>query len=114
MATAQFGGAVNLTLIKKDAWLPPALEAAMREKKSHLAQAVRDVLRYLPRHVPQARDAAIELIDRLSSCVVSETSLTLVHHHDGRSDDYGEVGHKVVTTAGMAFLVDAWQNSVEL
>lgn len=33
---------------------------------------------------------------------------------DGTIIDYGLVGTRVVTNAGVAFIVDAWQNSVEL
>lgn len=37
-----------------------------------------------------------------------------VHRADGRWEDYGLVSTRVVTTAGVGFIVDAFQNIVEL
>jgi len=124
MATAPQQVKSNLTLNVHDAWLPPALDTSLRKRKDHIAQAIRDVLRYLPRNMPGARDAAIELIDRLSAAVVLESNLniivyrgreSLLNFNDRRAvEDYGSVGWKKVTTAGVNYLVDAWQNSVEM
>lgn len=111
-------------IIIADAWLPPGVEDALNHKKSNLAQAVRQVLQYLPRDVPHAREAALELITRLSATVVVESNLhltvirgrqSLLNYNDRRPlEDYGWVGWKLITTAGVNYLVDAWQNSVEL
>lgn len=38
----------------------------------------------------------------------------VVLHADGSMTDYGVLSRKVITDAGVAFIVDAWQNSVEL
>lgn len=68
-------------------------------------------------------DMAAELIDRVSSVVVLESALSVVHLIPDRdifgrefkkAYDHGIVSRKVITTAGVGFLVDAWQNSVEL
>lgn len=37
-----------------------------------------------------------------------------VFKHDGRVIDYGVVSYRVVTNAGVGFIIDAWQNLVEL
>src|SRR6266700_4012577 len=110
-------------IIIRDSWLPPEVEDALKHKKSHLAQAVRQVLDFLPRD-QFARDAALELIERLSATAVFESRLhlfiargneSLYNYNDRRpQEDYGWVGWKVITTAGVNFLVDAWQNSVEM
>jgi len=38
----------------------------------------------------------------------------LVRHFGGQVIDYGVLSRKTITEAGVAFIVDAWQNSVEL
>lgn len=84
--------------------------------KSHLGRIVRECFAYLP------ADLAGELLDRIMSCAVVESALSIVVFRGrdplyGRPfaiEDYGEVGHKVVTDVGVGFIVDAFQNSVEL
>jgi hypothetical protein len=78
--------------------------------RSMLGQAVREALPYLP------SDLAEELVERASSAGVIESQLALRHFGvDGRLiEDYGVVCRKVVTTAGVNAIVDAFQNSVEL
>lgn len=109
----------GLQIVKKDAWVPTELQAKINRwsPKSHLGQIVRECLKHLPVAL------AAELIDRISSTVVVESSLALVvfrHKHSPRLvtprtlvEDYGIVSRKVVTTAGVNFLVDALQGSVE-
>jgi hypothetical protein len=61
-------------------------------------------------------DLALELKERLASAVVLESVLSM-RHFDARGrlvHDYGIVGRKMVTTAGVGFLVDAFANGVEL
>jgi hypothetical protein len=112
-------------ILIKDKWLPAPLEAALRlNPRTHLGRAVKEILRYVPADMPGAREAVAELIDRLSSCVVVESALYGVVKRarsywldtNGQPliEDYGLLGHKVVTTAGLGFIVDAFQNSVEL
>lgn len=100
-------------------WMPPPLERAMRlPVKSNLGRQVRSILHYAP------RDARAELLDRLVSCAIIESQLalkvirgeeSLANYLDRRLvEDYGAVGYKVVTNNGVAFIVDAFQNSVEV
>lgn len=115
---------VGPQIVIKNAWLPREVEDALKHKQSHIAKAVRQVLDFMPRDMPGAREAAMELIARLSASVVWESRLhltvlrgrhSLLNWNDRRPiEDYGWVGWKVITTAGVNFLVDAWQNSVEL
>jgi hypothetical protein len=88
---------------------------------THLGRAVKEILRYV-KDIPGAREAAAELIDRLTSCVVIESSLRVrilrgrawINAFGGaRLEDHGLVGYKVVTTAGVNFIVDSLQNLLE-
>ena len=119
-------------IVRKDAWVPEELAARLRiarrtprgtraprrppgawTPRSGLGRAVRECLRYLP------PELAAELVDRLSSCVVAESSLSIaVLRRFGTRrvlavEDYGVVSRKVVTTAGVNYIVDALQNLVE-
>jgi hypothetical protein len=59
--------------------------------------------------------AVYRLFGRIFSLVYIESALYLrVLHADGRVTDLGCVGRRVVTDVGVAFIVDAFQNSVEL
>lgn len=96
-----------LTLIKKDLWVPAQ---AQHKHGSHLGQLVRDVIKFVP-DSEQRR----ELLDRLSGCLVLESNLSLcIFRANGHIEDLGDVGWKSVTTAGVNYIVDAFQNSVEL
>lgn len=112
------------TIIIKDAWIPDSLRPALSyNPRTHLGRAVREILRFLP-DSPSAREAAAELLDRLSSCVVIESALfgsikrgwlSLANYNDRRPfEDLGLLGSKVVTNAGVGYIVDAFQNLVEL
>jgi hypothetical protein len=76
---------------------------------------VRSCFAYLP------AELAGDLLDRITACVVLESALHLVVHRGpearygrpGEREDYGIVGRKVITDAGVAFLVDAYQNAAE-
>ena len=101
-------GDVKLQIVRKDAWLPDVLRSF--NPRSNLGQYVKTLLWYLP------RDAALELVDRLKATLIAESALSLRHFHCERGvwDDLGCVGTKVVTTAGVGAIVDAFQNTVEL
>lgn len=98
------------------AWVPDPVRFALRAytPRTHLGRIIKACFQYLP------LEQAAELLDALSSAVILESSLSLVHIHGwhsatpGRRDDYGVVSRKVITTTGVNFLVDAWQNTVEL
>lgn len=111
LATMRPVGDVGLQIIRKDAWVPDELRHVLQgfNPKTELGLLIRDCVKYLPVHM------AAELIDRISSVVILQSSLSLrVLRASGMVEDYGEVGHKVITTVGVGYLVDAWQNIVEL
>jgi hypothetical protein len=57
----------------------------------------------------------VRLVARVTSLVYFESRLFLkVLHADGTVTDLGLVGRRVVTTAGVGYIVDAFQNLVEL
>ena len=106
-------------ILVRDAWVPDPVRRALKtySPKSELGKIVRECLKYLP------ADLAADLVDRITSCVVVESSLAVVvfRHPDslyragrGLVEDYGIVSRKVVTTAGVGFIVDAAQNLTEL
>lgn len=108
-------GDLGIEIIRRDVWVPEKIDDLRRSfnPKSELGKFIRECLAYLP------VEMAAELVDRVSSVVVLESSLSIAHF--GRDlvgryliHDYGEVRRKVITTAGVNFLVDAWQNIVEL
>jgi len=77
--------------------------------RSRLGLSILKALPFLP------EDLAAELIDRIRSTFVAESSLALrVIRQEGQIEDYGIVGRKVVTDVGVGYIVDAFQNSVEL
>lgn len=110
--------ATRPTILIPDRWIPPELDARLKayHPRTHLGRIVRDCFSYLP-----AAQAA-ELLGRICSCVVVETSLGLVVFRCAESpfgrgrreiEDYGVVCRKVVTDAGVGAIVDAFQNVAE-
>lgn len=104
----------GLTIIRRRAWLPADLEHRIVtwQPGSGLGWLVRELM--LTHQLPAA--AAAELLDAITRCVVIESSLRLVKIDGltGQRTDYGLVGRKVVTTAGVNFIVDAFQNTTEV
>ena len=100
--------------LMRDDWLPEGCHPILRNwmPRTYLGMAVAASLKHLP------RDLALELLDRLRSSVVVESSLSLVHikgPHADRPftvDDYGVVRRKVVTNNGVALIVDALDNTL--
>lgn len=89
--------------------------------RSQLGLTIFRALPYLP------PDLAAELTERIRSAGVMESSLRIAVHRnlglaqkglidprDVRVEDYGIVSTKVVTNNGVGFIVDAFQNLVEL
>ena len=106
---------IGLQVHVPDRWLPAEIQSAFKTKHNPLAQAVKSVLKYVRHDMPGARDAVGELLERLSASIVLQSNLNLTAiYANGRVEPFGSVGWKVVTTAGVNYLVDAWQNSVEL
>ncbi len=96
-------------------------QVAIRAPKTLLGKSIWRSLPYLP------DDLRAELIDRLASVAVFESELRakVIRGHglwqagllDPRElviEDYGVVSRKLVTDAGVAFIVDAFQNTVEI
>lgn len=84
--------------------------------KSHLGRIARLCFAHLP------ADLAGELLDAIASSTVIESALSLVILRGPRPlfgrpfaiEDLGIVGRKLVTDTGVGYIVDAFQNSVEL
>lgn len=107
-------GDLGIQVIRRDVWVPERIDDLRRRfnPKTELGRYIRECLSYLP------VEMAAELIDRVSSIVILESALRLVHRWPTELgillDDRGVVSRKKVTTAGVNYLVDAWQNTVEL
>ncbi len=106
----------RIEIVKRDAWVPSRIAALLRGFRPHsqLGKIIRSCLQHLP------PEQAADLLNHLTSTLVIESSLALVHY---RWDDtlglqvpenHGVVSKKVITTAGVNFLVDAWQNTKEM
>lgn len=122
LGTMAPSGALGLQIVRRS----PETERLQRylrtfNPRTHLGRKIRDILAYLP------ASAAADLLDELSSVVVVESSLRIVVERglgllktglilprDVVREDHGVVGRKVVTTAGVNFIVDAFQNITEL
>src|SRR5262249_9600364 len=94
-------------LLFKDKWVPKPLQRDWNPK-SDLGKLIRGCLKYLP------ADMGADLIEQVTKTLVIESRLSLIavvwDDRKGffRCDNYGIVGDKVVTTAGVNFLVQAW------
>lgn len=101
----------RIEVLTKDAWIPPELAEGLSHwnPRTDLGRFVRTCLCYLP------AEMSAELVERFSRIVVVESSLSLVAFRKwGAVEDYGIVGRKVVTDVGVGYIVDAFQNSVEV
>ena len=82
-------------------------------------QVYRPSLWWRLRNAPNYWDGKLRVmvaktVSRLVGVPVMTSELRLKKYHgDGSVTDYGVVGHKVVTTAGVGYIVDAFQNLVE-
>lgn len=54
------------------------------------------------------------LLTRVTGIPTLTSQLAIRHRHKGQWTDYGVVGYRVITTVGVGFIVDAWQNLVEM
>ena len=98
----------GLEIVTPDRWIPDELKYRMHdwEPKSRMGQIVKECLRFLP------PDLAGEVIERITSCILLESSLAVVvTRADGRVEDHGIVSRKKVTTAGVTALCAAWAQS---
>jgi hypothetical protein len=107
----------GLTIIRKGAWVPEDIEHKIKtwDPKTQLGQYVRDVA---GKHLPG--DVMAELIEYMSKTVIVESSLDLAIKWGPEArkpfsiEELGIVCRKVVTDAGVNFIVDAFQNTTEL
>lgn len=107
-------------IVRRDAWIPNELAGALVHwsPRTDLGRFIRSCLHYLP------TEQAVELVERFSRIVIVESSLALVAYRTWEQrqygggwrhiEDYGVVGRKVVTDVGVGYIVDAFQNSVEV
>lgn len=105
----------------RDKWIPDRIAGLRRslDLKSSVGRFIRECAAEL-----NAQQTA-ELVARISRSVVIESSLSAAvlrpKYDHGRGlwvptliEDHGIVSRKVITTAGVGYLVDAWQNLTEL
>jgi hypothetical protein len=84
-----------------------------RVKKAPLIWALRNAVRWS--YVwGWLTTAAAKAFSKITGIVTITTELRVIRNHCGVLTDYGVVGRRCITTVGVNFLVDAWQNSVEL
>ena len=103
-------GELSLTIIKRS---PEGERLRELLRTVHLGSNLGPLFIRAARFLPH--DLAVELLEQLRSVVVIESALSLrVFRLDGSIEDHGGVGRKVVTTAGVNAIVDAFQNTVEL
>mgnify|MGYP005844759595 CR=1 FL=1 len=98
-------------ILVKDKWIPDALRFRIRgwSPQSHLGKIIKECFRYLP------AEQVAALLDAITSVVVIESSLALtVICAGGRREPLGVVSRRVVTNNGVAYIVDGFQNLVEL
>ncbi len=85
----------------------------LRVVKAPLGWRIRNLLLNRSRDLP--RLLAMRLLGKVFGVIVIESALYLkVLRGDGQWVDYGCVGTRVVTDVGVGFIVDAFQNLVEL
>lgn len=100
-------GSLQVEVMRKDVWIPEHLRNW--SPKSSLGRYCLEVARALP-----DKAMAIELLERISRTLIIESCLSLkILYKTGWVEDRGEVGWKVVTTAGANYLVDALQGLTE-
>lgn len=98
-----------------DKWIPEPMQREY-SPKSELGKLIMDCRRYLP------EEQAAELIDRLASTLIVEgwISDVVFTHWDDRigafiqDEQHERLGYKVITTAGVNFLVQDWTGSGSL
>jgi hypothetical protein len=95
------------TILRRDLWIPPALEDWRKyDPKTELGRAIARCFEHLP------KELAVELLARITSVIVIESTLHIVRFNGPQSDDpgsadvFGIVSRRLVTDTGVADLVD--------
>ena len=100
-------GAVALRVIRGPATTAPSTARAS------LRWQIGNWLRYRWRELPALLIKAL-LLRPLGLAYMQAVLRLRVVHADGSITDYGVVGRRLVTTAGVGFIVDAFQNTTEV
>lgn len=98
-------------ILIKRAWVPESVEEVLRtyNPRTSFGALVKNLCKQLP--VEQVAD----LLEGISKIVVVQSKLAVViRRFDGGLEDWGVVSDRLVTNNGVAFIVDAFQNLVEL
>jgi len=110
-------------LIMESAVRPATIASAVRHAVKHeeiwqpktlVGMSVFKALKYVP------DELALEIIDQMKSVMIAESALYLKRFNGPEADapftvdDFGLVSRKVVTDAGVGFIVDAFQNTTEV
>lgn len=113
---------ISPEILVKDAWIDEPLRLALKlNPKTDFGRAAVEIVKHL-KDTPYARDAALELLNRLASVTICESrlfvrihrgALWLANNSGPAIEDHGMVGYRVVTTVGAGFIVDALQNILE-
>lgn len=96
------------TLVR-DLWVPEPIKIA-KPNEIGIGQYIRLLAK---NHL--SSDMMADLVERLSRSILLSSELNgLIRYNDGREEWLGVIGNKVITNNGVGFLVDAWQNIVEM
>lgn len=101
-------------VMRQRAWVPDELDAKIREyvPKSEFGLLVKECLHFLPRHM------AMDLLDQIKVCVIMHSQLHIARingpwsDRPGTVDDFGIVSRGLVTSTGVAIIVDAFDNTL--
>lgn len=115
VATLALPDTIARLQVKYGRYMPPELQRAINRwtPQSLLGGTVKRALGHLP------SDLAAELLDAIQRSLIIESMLAVAringatgtHGDPGTVDDYGVVSRKVITTAGVTFLRDDWNNN---
>lgn len=107
-----------MALLIKDLWVPEDLSWRIKGYKpqTEFGILVKDICKTISKTGDDsAKYMAAELIERISSIVVVQSSLHgCIIRANGCVEPLGLLGYKVVTDVGVGYIVDAFQNLVEL
>lgn len=118
MVSRGIGMASNtFQIVSKDSWIPDRIDRAFRDwsPRTDLGRFIRSVVAH---HLPA--EVMYELIDRFSRIVIVQSQLQLVAIYGPNAqrpftlENFGVVSQRLVTDTGVGFIVDAFQNIVEL
>jgi hypothetical protein len=106
----------RLQIVTPKSWLPDEVDQLLRNynPKTNLGHTFKRIAQLLN------PDEALDVLSAIQRAVVIESELWVKTFYRDRNgflrlkEDFGLTSRKVVTDTGVAFIVDAFQNSVEL